>query len=100
MYQTGGNEALVYVAKNKVTSFMFLNGIEPTTMTSTTWQSVNPALQIKQNSVYVNELIPNDTTPSYTFSVKGNSNLNGEVTIGNGCTLKYDQDADCLDFIF
>lgn len=100
MYQTAGNEALVYVAKNKVTSFMFLNGVEPTTMASNTWQSANPALQIKQNSVYVNELIPNDVTPSYTFSVKGNSNLNGEVVIGNGCMLKYDQDADCLDFIF
>lgn len=100
MYQTAGNEALVYAAKNKVTSFMFLNGADPSTMTSTTWESSNPALQIKQNSVYVNELIPDYTTPSYTFSVKGNSNLNGEVIIGNGCTLKYDQDADCLDFIF
>lgn len=100
MYQTAGNEALVYAAKNKVTSFMFLNGADPSTMTSTTWESSNPALQIKKNSVYVNELIPNGTTPSYTFSVKGNSNLNGEVIIGNGCTLKYDQDADCLDFIF
>ena len=79
---------------------MFLNGVDPTTMISNTWESANPALQIKQNSVYVNELIPNGTTPSYTFSVKGSSNLNGEVVIGNGCTLKYDQDADCLDFIF
>lgn len=100
MYQTDGNEALVYAAKNKVTSFMFLNGVDPTAMNSGTWKSANPALQIKQNSVYVNELIPNDRTPSYTFSVKGNSNLNGEVVIGNGCTLKYDHDADCLDFIF
>lgn len=100
MYQTDGNEALVYAAKNKVTSFMFLNGVDPTAMNSGTWNSANPALQIKQNSVYVNELIPNGTTPSYTFSVKGSSNLNGEVVIGNGCTLKYDQDADCLDFIF
>lgn len=100
MYQTDGNEALVYAAKNKVTSFMFLNGVDPTTMASGTWQSANPALQIKQNSVYINELIPNGVTPSYTFSVKGNSNLNGEVVIGNGCTLKYDHDADCLDFIF
>lgn len=100
MYQTDGNEALVYAAKNKVTSFMFLNGVDPTAMNSGTWNSANPALQIKQNSVYVNELIPNGRTPSYTFSVKGNSNLNGEVVIGNGCTLKYDHDADCLDFIF
>ena len=100
MYQTAGNEALVYAAQNKVTSFMFLNGVDPLAMTSNTWQSANPALQIKQNSVYVNELIPQNVTPSYTFSVKGNSNLNGEVVIGNGCTLKYDHDADCLDFIF
>ena len=100
MYQTAGDEALVYAAKYEFTSFMFLNSVDPSAMTSTTWQSSNPALQIKQNSVYVNELIPNGTTPSYTFSVKGNSNLNGEVVIGNGCTLKYDQNADCLDFIF
>ncbi len=100
MYQTAGSEALVYAAKRESTSFMFLNGADLSTMNSETWKSANPALQIKQNSVYVNELIPNDTTPSYTFSVKGNSNLNGEVVIGNGCTLKYDQDADCLDFIF
>lgn len=79
MYQTTGNEALVFAAKNAVTSFMFKCGLDPTTMTSSTWTTTIPSVQIKGQSLYVNSLIANGSAPSYNFYVNGTSYLTGRL---------------------
>lgn len=75
MYQTTGNEALVFAARNAVTSFMFKCGLDPTAMTSSTWTTTTPSVQIKGQSLYINSLIANGAAPSYNFYVNGTSYL-------------------------
>ena len=76
-YGTLGNECLAFVARQSVTSFMFVTGSDPAGWTSSTWNSSSPALQIKGQSVYVNSLITNGVVPSYNFYVNGTSCFNG-----------------------
>ena len=84
-YQTAGNEALVFATKNAVTSFMFINGEDSVTNHgSNRWQSLTPALQIKNNSVYIGSLIANDVTPGYKFSVNGTSYFKSNVYLKEG----------------
>ena len=93
-YETGGNEAMVFGAKNTNTSFIFANTTNEANVSNTQWQSLTPALQIKQNCVYINSLIGQNVTPSYNLYVNGTSYLNGTVGIGDtsqntqGLTLK------------
>lgn len=100
MYQTASNEALVFANKNAVTSFMFLTGTDPTTMSGGTWASATPAMQIKQNSVYINKLSPNATDPTHKLYVNGNSRVDGDINISGGVDLKYDSTKKCLSFVF
>lgn len=86
-YQTTGNEALVFAAKNTVTSFMFVTGEDSVANhTSNRWTTLSPTLQIKNKSVYINSLIANDTNPSYNFYVNGTSYFNGTTTINSTLT--------------
>ena len=85
-YGTAGNEALAFVTRQSVTSFMFVTGSDPNVWTSSTWQSTSPTLQIKNKSVYVNSLIANGTNPSYNFYVNGTSYFNGAATINSALT--------------
>lgn len=106
VYGTGGNEALALVQQNAVTSFMVVHGSDPATWTTSTWNSSSPTLQTKNNSLYVHELIPSSTTPSYNFKVNGSSYLGGEVKISDtnadtaSVSMVYDRDMGCLNFIF
>lgn len=94
-YQTGGNEALVLATKHLATSLIFINGEDSTVAANhaaTRWQSLVPALQIKNNSVYIGSLIGQDVTPAYKFYVNGSAYFNSNdantdavgVTINNG----------------
>lgn len=86
-YQTTGNEALVFAAKNTVTSFMFVTGEDSVANhASNRWTVLSPTLQIKNKSVYVNSLIANGTNPSYNFYVNGTSYFNGATTINSTLT--------------
>lgn len=80
---TAGNEALAFIADYDITSFMFVQGhsTKMDSWTSSTWQSVTPAMQIKMNSVYINSLIANGVTPEYKFYVNGISAFNGNVSV-------------------
>lgn len=79
-YQTAGNEALVFATKNAVTSFMFVNGEDSVTNhDSNRWQSLTPALQIKNNCVSIGELIANGVTPTYKLNVNGR--IHGTVNL-------------------
>lgn len=100
MYQTSGNEALVFANKNEVTSHMFLTGTDPTTMTSNTFQNVTPAMQIKKNSVYINKRIDNNVDPTHKLYVNGNSRVDGDINISGSVDLKYDSTKKCLSFVF
>ena len=85
-YLTSGNEALVFATKNAVTSFIFVNGEDSiANHASDRWQSLTPALQIKNGCVSIGKLITNGTTPTHKLEVNGNiqaTSLNG-VTIGS-----------------
>ena len=80
---TAGNEALAFVTNADITSFMFVQGhsTKLSSWNNSTWQSVTPAMQIKQNSVYINSLIANGITPEYKFYVNGISAFNGNVSV-------------------
>lgn len=80
-HQTNGNEALVAATQNAVTSFIFINGEKLADISNSRWQHLTPALQIKNNSVYIGELIPHNTTPSYKFKVNGISYFTDIVNI-------------------
>lgn len=106
VYGTSGNEALSVVTKNAITSFMVVHGSDPATWANGTWQSAAPTLQTKNKSVYVNELIAQNTTPTYNFKVNGTSYLGGEVRVSHNnadtesVSLKYNEATKSLDFIF
>lgn len=100
-YDTSENEALAFNFKSSITSFMVNTGVDGSTWTSAgKWTGVTPALQVKQNSVYINELIPSGATPAYKLNVNGDTNLKGSLKLGGGCTLKYDSVNECVNFVF
>ena len=105
-YGTSGNEALVLATKNAVTSFMIVHGSDLVSWSSEAWRSASPTLQTKNNSLYVHELIPSGTTPTYNFKVNGTSYLGGNVRISDtnadtaSCEMQYNRDLQCLEFIF
>lgn len=81
-YQTAGNEALVFAAKNAATSFIFVNGEDGITNTaSDRWYSLTPGLQIKNNCVAIGKLIANGTDPSYKLEVAGTSYFTGKMQV-------------------
>ncbi len=82
-YDTAGNEALAINLKNSTTSFMVNTGVNGETWTSNNkWSNQTPALQIKNNCVYINELISNNTSPAYTLNVNGTVNIKDVLTVG------------------
>lgn len=91
-YGTSGNEALNFVNQNVVTSFMFWTG--NSVNGSNQWylnedgsaRADHPAVQIKKNSLYINQLLPHNTDPSYTLYTNGTSYFNGLVTVLTGAT--------------
>lgn len=90
MHQSSGNEALVFAAANAVTSFIFKCGKDPVGMSSSTWTSITPSMQIKNQSVYINSLIANGTTPSYNLYVNGSTRCNGTLGVGTGSSAEID----------
>lgn len=90
MHQTNGNEALMFVAANAVTSFIFKCGQNPVGMTFTTWTGITPSMQIKKQSVYINSLIANNVTPGYNLYVNGTTRCNGTLGVGNGSSAEID----------
>ena len=93
-YDTPGNEAVILGMKNPVTSFIVKSGD-----VTTTWQSLTPSIQVKGQSLYVNELIANGTTPSYNFKVNGSSCLTGNTYLGTaGAYMCYNSTTGAIEF--
>lgn len=94
-YGTSGNEALNFVNKQAVTSFIFWTGDSVNSSNqwylqedNSTARTNNPAVQIKSNSVYINKLLPSGTNPSYKLYVNGTSYFSDLVTVYTGQTNK------------
>lgn len=79
-YRTFGDEALVFANKNASTSFIFYTGQELTETSNATWNYGTPAMQIKQNCVYINTLISNGVNPSYSLYANGSGYFTGSLT--------------------
>ena len=99
-YDTSGNEALAINLKNTVTSFMVNHGVDGSQWTANgKWTSVTPTLQAKNKCVYINELIPNDTSPSYNLKVNGTSYFSNKVYIGSSSSyISYNNSTGALEF--
>ena len=96
-YDSSGNEALALNIKNSVTSFLVNTNVDGESWTSNgKWCSTTPALQIKNNCVYINELIPNNVKPSYKLNVNGETNIKGDCTITNTLTVSNVNSANVL----
>ena len=81
-YMTAGNEALVFANKQPVTSFIFKCGKDLTTTSDWESEVPIPTMQMKNQSLYINELISNGAVPTYNFKVNGNFYL-GSTNIKN-----------------
>ena len=99
-YDTAGNEAVMLAMKNPVTSFIVNSGDTNTTVTGcTAWQNCAPSIQVKDKSLYVNELITNGTTPSYNFKVNGSACLADKTYIGTaGAYISYNTGSGAIEF--
>lgn len=71
-YRNNGNEAVCFENKNPVTSWIFrtYNPLEQNTL----WNNTTPSMQIKNQRVTINKLIPSATDASYNLDVGGTAN--------------------------
>ena len=82
-YGVAGNEAMAFINNAATSSFMFVQGKTTIENWNTdTWQSVTPALQIKQNCVAINYLWGQNVTPDYTLRVVGTAYFSGNIYAG------------------
>ena len=99
-YDTAGNEALSINLKNPITSFMVNHGVDGLQWTEPArWSNVVPTLQAKNKCVYINELIPNDVSPSYNLKVNGTSYFSDKMYIGSSSSyISYNSSTGALEF--
>ena len=86
---TTGNEAVVFANKNASTSWIFVNAVDPIDRKDWTNLGQVPAMQIKTNSVAINKLIGNGSTPSYNLDVNGTANATTLYENGTSLASKY-----------
>ena len=84
-YGSGGNEALTFYSVSKNTSFQFINGSKPES--STSWQTITPGLQIRNNKVIVNKQLGNNESSNYNLEVNGTIYASSEIITGGGLDL-------------
>ena len=101
-YDTRGDEALAINLKHPSTSFMINHGVDGSQWTTNDkWTGVAPTLQARNKCVYINELIPNNTSPSYNLKVNGTSYFSDKVYIGSSSSyISYNSSTESLDFVF
>ncbi len=86
-YGIAGNEAMAFINNAAASSFMFVQGKTAIENWNTdTWQSVTPALQIKQNCVAINYLWGQNVTPDYTLRVEGTAYFSSNLSAGGAIT--------------
>lgn len=94
-HQTGGDEATIFATKTAATSYIFNNGYDAITNQGNGyyWQQMTPGLQIKENKVAINKLIPNGQSQTYNLDVGGTINASGAIT-QNGTQVALDLHLD------
>lgn len=99
-YDTAGDEALAINLKHPSASFMINHGVDGSEWKSnSSWINVAPTLQAKNKCVYINELIPNGTSPSYNLKVNGTSYFSDKVYIGSSSSyISYNSSTGALEF--
>lgn len=70
-HHTWGNESVVFANKNSATSWIFATA-DPTLQSN--WQNLTPSLQIKNQRVVINKLIPYNQNAEYNLDVNGSFN--------------------------
>lgn len=77
-HQTGGNEALVFGSQDNNTAIMFVNGESYANISNIRFQSLTPALMIKNNIVQLGYSY-NDFNGDYRLRVKGSTYIDGNL---------------------
>lgn len=72
-YRTQGNEAVCFENKSSVTSWIFRN-YDPTVSNDAYYTNVTPSMQIKNQRVTINKLIPDGSNADYNLDVNGTAN--------------------------
>lgn len=77
-HQSAGNEALVIASQNDNTAIMFVNGESYANISYSRFQSLTPALMIKNNIVQLGYSY-NDFSGDYRLRVKGSTYIHGDL---------------------
>ena len=78
-YGNAGNEALTFYSKNAQTSFQFINDFKPES--SSSWQTITPGLQIKNNKVIINKKLGDGTSSDFNLEVNGTAFITGQIQV-------------------
>lgn len=109
-HQTAGNEALVIASQNNNTAIMFVNGESYANISNSRFQSLTPALMIKNNIVQLGYSY-NDFSGDYRLRVKGSTYIHGDlyttsnilaqggVTAYQSSDIRLKQDLRKLDYL-
>ena len=109
-HQTAGNEALVIASQNDNTAIMFVNGESYANISISRFQSLTPALMIKNNIVQLGYPY-NDFSGDYRLRVNGSTYIRGDlyttsnilaqggVTAYSSSDIRLKQDLRKLDYL-
>lgn len=109
-HQSAGNEALVIASQNYNTAIMFINGESYANISNSRFQSLTPALMIKNNIVQLGYSY-NDFSGDYRLRVKGSTYIHGDlyttsnilaqggVTAYQSSDIRLKQDLRKLDYL-
>ena len=109
-HQTAGNEALVIASQNDNTAIMFVNGESYANISNSRFQSLTPALMIKNNIVQLGYPY-NDFSGDYRLRVNGSTYIRGDlyttsnilaqggVTAYSSSDIRLKQDLRKLDYL-
>lgn len=86
-YRTNGDEAMCFENKYAPASWIFRN--KSPTSYSTSWTDVTPSMQIKNQCVAINKLIPSGSNGSYNLDVSGTANATTIYENGTALSSKY-----------
>lgn len=109
-HQTAGHEALVIASQNDNTAIMFVNGESYANISNSRYQSLTPALMIKNNIVQLGYPY-NDFSGDYRLRVNGSTYIRGDlyttsnilaqggVTAYSSSDIRLKQDLRKLDYL-
>ena len=88
LYQSRHNGALLFTTVDKDTSFIFKCG--QNIDEKTYWGAINPSVQIKRQSVYINTSIASGKVPDYNLYIEGTTRCYGTLGVGGSSGAEID----------